>query len=67
MILGVFFARKQGFRNYAEMRIDITKRTSTREVLLDGICVMMGGILLILPGFISDIMGLISYCRQQEL
>jgi UPF0716 protein FxsA len=58
-ILGVFFARKQGFEIMQNMRTALQNGHPPGEVLLDGFCVMMGGILLILPGFISDIMGFI--------
>lgn len=58
-ILGVFFARKQGFEIMQKMMTALQNGHPPGEVLLDGFCVMMGGILLILPGFISDIMGFI--------
>ncbi len=58
-VLGVFFARKQGFEVMQKIRMTMQTGQPPGEVLLDGLCVMIGGILLLLPGFISDIIGLI--------
>ncbi|MEK1828342.1 FxsA family protein [Priestia megaterium] len=31
--------------------------------ILDGMCVLFGGLFLLFPGFLTDVVGFIFYCR----
>jgi UPF0716 protein FxsA len=58
-IAGVMLIRAQGFAILSQARKTLEAgRFPAREVL-DGASVLIGGVLLILPGFLSDILGLI--------
>ena len=58
-ILGSLLARSQGRATWRRFNVALQAgRPPTREVL-DGVLVIFGGALLLTPGFISDILGLL--------
>ncbi|RKH25342.1 FxsA family protein [Corallococcus sicarius] len=57
-VLGSLIARKQGERVFRNWREAMAGGGVPEEGLLSGVLVMMGGALLIAPGFISDVIGL---------
>jgi UPF0716 protein FxsA len=57
--LGVWAIRTEGAAVWRRLTAAITQqRTPTREVL-DGALVLLGGLLLIIPGFITDAIGIL--------
>jgi UPF0716 protein FxsA len=57
--LGVWAIRTQGAAAWRRLTIAVSEqRTPTREVL-DGVLVLLGGLLLIVPGFITDALGIL--------
>lgn len=58
-VLGALVA-KTGNRCVSSGDARSAARQNAGEALLDGICVFFGGLLLMLPGFLSDIAGLSS-------
>lgn len=56
---GAYLAKRQGMRVWN----DLTRRMAVMETpgnaMIDGVCVLVGGILLIMPGFITDFVGLL--------
>jgi UPF0716 protein FxsA len=57
--LGVWVIRTEGAAVWRRLTIAIAEqRTPTREVL-DGVLVLLGGLLLIVPGFITDAVGIL--------
>ncbi|MNC79575.1 phage T7 F exclusion suppressor FxsA [compost metagenome] len=52
-------AKREGKRvwDYAQFRL--AKGELPTDSILDGICIFIGGALLLLPGFLSDIIGLL--------
>lgn len=58
-ILGIWTVRKQGFSILQKIRDDLSERRIPGNPLLDGLCLILGGFLLVIPGFISDAAGLL--------
>ncbi|RHW40726.1 membrane protein FxsA [Neobacillus notoginsengisoli] len=56
-VLGTFLARTQGLRVLNQARQQINRGQMPGDAVLDGICVLIGGALLLAPGFVTDIMG----------
>ncbi|NNB90712.1 FxsA family protein [Corallococcus exiguus] len=57
-VLGSLIARRQGEKVFRNWREAMAGGGVPEEGLLNGVLVMVGGALLIAPGFISDLMGL---------
>jgi UPF0716 protein FxsA len=56
--IGLWALRTQGAAAWRRLNTAVTeRRTPTREVL-DGALVLFGGILLMIPGFITDVVGI---------
>lgn len=58
-IIGVTFARHQGYETWLKARESMNNRRVPTEQILDGICIFIGAVLLFAPGFITDIIGLL--------
>ncbi|KRG11516.1 exlusion protein FxsA [Lederbergia galactosidilytica] len=56
---GAFFTKKQGLNVFYQLQAQIQNGEPPGMAILDGVCVFIGGILLISPGFITDFMGLL--------
>lgn len=56
-IVGAYFARQQGAGILSSIRISINQGKIPGNEMLQGIMVLIGGILLITPGFITDLIG----------
>ncbi|MCO7124833.1 FxsA family protein [Sporolactobacillus shoreicorticis] len=59
IIIGVWTVRRQGFAILQKISDDINMRRMPSEPLLDGAGLLFGGILLCVPGLISDVIGLL--------
>lgn len=57
-LLGVYWAKREARRvwQFAQQQASMGQRPTAS--ILDGICIFIGGILLIAPGFITDILGI---------
>lgn len=55
---GAWLAREEGRRVWREARRLLESGEPPGFAILDGLCVMAGGLLLLLPGFLSDLAGL---------
>lgn len=55
--LGAYFAKREGRKVLEYARFEWSQGQLPAQHLLDGICIFLGGILLITPGFITDIFG----------
>ncbi|HDX9611977.1 TPA: membrane protein FxsA [Bacillus toyonensis] len=58
-VVGVYLAKRQGFKVLREIQSKLNRGEMPGEAVLDGIFVFVGGILLVLPGYVTDIMGFI--------
>ncbi|MBP1993256.1 FxsA family protein [Paenibacillus eucommiae] len=55
--LGIYLARREARKVMDYARFQLSKGQMPTASLLDGACVFVGGILLVLPGLITDILG----------
>ncbi len=58
-LLGSYLAKKQGINTIRKVQEQIQFGRVPGNEILDGLCVLFGGILLLSPGFLTDILGLI--------
>lgn len=56
---GGYLAKKQGTKAWNEFRQKMTTMETPGNSLIDGVCIFFGGILLLIPGFITDLFGVI--------
>ena len=57
--VGAFLARTQGARVLNEIRSDLAAGRMPADKLLDGLMILVGGVLLLTPGFLSDLAGML--------
>lgn len=57
-LVGSYLARAEGRKVWAEAQRQMQAGQIPGQTMLDGICVLAGGLLLLMPGFFSDIVGL---------
>lgn len=57
--LGIFILQEQGFRNLLAQTRQWQDEDDMLPELFDRLCIVLAGILLILPGFFTDTMGLL--------
>jgi UPF0716 family protein affecting phage T7 exclusion len=58
-IVGVFIVRHQGLGVYRRVRAEIRAGIVPTVQLVDGLLILIAGVLLILPGFITNVLGLL--------
>ncbi|PHE40678.1 exlusion protein FxsA, partial [Bacillus pseudomycoides] len=58
-VVGVYLAKRQGFKVLREIQSKLNRGEMPGEAVLDGIFVFVGGILLVLPGYVTDVLGFI--------
>jgi len=58
-LFGAWMAKQQGVQVFRMVQFQLARGQMPTETLIDGALVLIGGILLLLPGFISDVIGLI--------
>jgi len=56
-VLGAYLARLQGFLVLNKIQNDLNKGLMPSDQLLDGFLILVGGIVLLTPGFITDTIG----------
>jgi UPF0716 protein FxsA len=57
-LLGAWLAQVEGRRVWLKAKSQMQAGQMPGHALLDGLCVLAGGILLLVPGFVSDAIGL---------
>lgn len=58
-IIGAFLAKRQGLYTLERAKHELMNGRIPSDALLDGVCILVGGTLLLIPGFITDIAGFI--------
>lgn len=58
-LLGITIAKRQGLSTWKEAQRSMQAGMSPKEQILDGLAIFTGAILLFIPGFITDILGLL--------
>lgn len=56
-VLGAALARYQGFMVLQKIQASVNKGLMPNEELMDGLMILVGGIVLLTPGFITDVLG----------
>jgi UPF0716 protein FxsA len=57
-LLGAYLVRSQGFRIIGEVREELARGRLPAAQMLDGALVLVGGLLLLVPGFFTDFLGI---------
>lgn len=57
--LGLFLVKRQGLETWRKAQDQIQNGYMPGNEILDGICIFIGGIFLVLPGLISDVISII--------
>lgn len=56
-VLGVFLLRVQGFSTLQKVRLSLARGEMPATAMLEGMLLMLAGVLLVLPGFFTDTVG----------
>lgn len=56
-ILGAYLAKKQGMETIQKVQEELRFGRIPGEAILDGLCILVGGVVLLTPGFITDSIG----------
>lgn len=59
-LFGAWLLRHQGLRAWSALRATLAEGRMPAKELADGILIIVGGTLLLTPGFITDILGLLA-------
>ncbi|TKI56824.1 membrane protein FxsA [Brevibacillus antibioticus] len=58
-ILGAWLAKQQGMQVFRMVQHQLARGQMPTDSLMDGVLILIGGILLLLPGFVTDVIGLV--------
>lgn len=58
-MLGIYLAKTKGLNAFRELKMAIERGKAPGDAIIDGVLTFFGSIILILPGFISDIIGIL--------
>ena len=56
-VLGAYLARLQGFLLFQKIQSNLNQGIMPNAEMLDGLMILVGGIVLLTPGFITDLFG----------
>jgi UPF0716 protein FxsA len=56
-ILGAYLAKKQGLETMRKAQQDMGYGQVPGDAIIDGLCILVGAVLLLSPGFITDAIG----------
>ena len=63
-VLGIYIAKTKGLNAFQQLKVAIENGQAPGDAIIDGVLTFMGSIILVLPGFISDIIGIIPLTRK---
>lgn len=55
--VGFYLAKQQGIETWNRAQLSMQHGEAPTGYIIDGICILIGAVLLVTPGFISDIVG----------
>ncbi|MCZ4498213.1 MAG: FxsA family protein [Marmoricola sp.] len=58
--LGSWLLRREGARAWKALRVALSEGTMPAKELADGILILLGGALMLSPGFVLDVVGLLA-------
>lgn len=56
-LIGGWLTKREATKVWHYIKWDMSQRNMPTHSILDGICVFVGGLLLLLPGFLTDLLG----------
>lgn len=56
-IIGVAFVKQQGLETWKKVQFSLYNSEPPGDHILDGVCILLGGILILTPGFFTDTVG----------
>lgn len=56
-VLGAWLAKKEGLQTIRLAQLQLQQGQIPSGVILDGLCILVGGVVLLTPGFITDAIG----------
>ncbi|WP_243648612.1 FxsA family protein [Hazenella coriacea] len=56
-VLGGYLAKREGLHTYRLAMIQLRNGETPGDTLIDGLLILVGGLLLLTPGFFSDVIG----------
>ncbi|OEH91920.1 FxsA family protein [Bacillus solimangrovi] len=56
-VTGAWLAKKEGLQTLQLAQIQLQNGQLPNEAIMDGICILIGGVVLLTPGFITDALG----------
>jgi len=59
-IIGAYLAKHEGFRVMMRIQQELSQGRIPAEELLDGVIILAGGLLLLTPGLLTDVVGLLA-------
>lgn len=54
---GAYLAKRQGMKAWNELRRRMAVMETPGDALIDSVCIFAGGLFLLMPGFITDLIG----------
>lgn len=58
-LFGAYFAKRKGMKAWVDLKNRMTSMETPGDALIDSFCIFIGGVLLLMPGFITDVVGLL--------
>ena len=58
-LLGFLLLRREGSRSWRSFQIAVAERRPPGREVLDGMLVLLGAVLIVLPGFVTDVLALL--------
>ena len=65
--VGVYFVRQQGFRTFQKISSELENQQIPVQGMFDGLVILIAGILLVTPGFLTDIIGFLGLIPQTRI
>ncbi|WP_042357672.1 FxsA family protein [Bacillus rubiinfantis] len=56
-VIGAYLAKREGLQTIRNAQEQLRHGQIPGSAVLDGICILIGGVLLLTPGFVTDIVG----------
>lgn len=65
--VGVYFVRQQGFRTFLKITVELQNQQRPVQGMFEGLVILIAGILLVTPGFLTDIIGFLGLIPQTRV
>ena len=65
--VGVYFVRQQGFRTFLKITVELQNQQIPVRGMFEGLVILIAGILLVTPGFLTDIIGFLGLIPQTRV